>query len=163
MRASKRTLTVLAALVWYGGGVALLVKGSSYIFAAAALHIHLPVPWAVAAAGLVVGSLRGRAAFARGCRKNLTRIAALENPRLWQFFRPGFLLALIPMVGAGVLLRAIADAGGFWAETVVGSLELMISLALLTSSVEFWLHDRTNPSPVPARGGKAGGRDDDVG
>lgn len=138
MRASKRTLTILAATVWYGGGIALLLKGSSYVVAAAGLHAHDIAPWAMALAGLAIGAVRGRAAFARGCRKNLARIRALEEPRIWQFFRPAFFLMLIPMVGAGILLRTIADAGGFWAEAAVGSLELMIALALLTSSLEFW-------------------------
>ncbi len=138
---------MLAATVWYGGGIALLLKGSSYVLAAADLHVHEVVPWLVAGVGLVVGSLRGRAAFARGCRKNLARIHTLDDPRVWQFFRPGFFLALIPMVVAGILLRTLADTGGFWAETAVGSLELMISLALLTSSVEFWIWSRNRPAP----------------
>ncbi len=154
MKASKRTLTVLAATIWYGGGIALLLKGSSYVVAAAGLHAHELIPWAMAAVGLLVGGVRGRAAFARGCRKNLARIHALDDPRLWQFFRPGFFFALIPMVGAGILLRTLADAGGFWAETTVGSLELMIALALLMSGVEFWVWRRnaSGSQPVSASG-----------
>lgn len=138
MNASKRTLRALAALVWYTGGILLLVKGTGYILQAASARPDSALPWIGAGLGALVGGIRGRRAFARGCRKNLARIDALAAPRIWEFFRPGFFLALGAMIGAGVGLRMIADAGGFWSAVVVGSLELVIAVALLASSLEFW-------------------------
>lgn len=133
-----RTLRVLAALVWYAGGVLLLLKGPGYLLHAAALRSGSPWPWIGGGLGVALGAARGRRAFARACRRNLVRIDALVEPKPWEFFRPGFFVALVAMTGAGIGLRALADGGGFWASVVVGSLELMIAVALLTSSAAFW-------------------------
>lgn len=152
MTVSKRTLRALAALVWVVGGLILLAKGSGYLARAARLAPASPLPWLGGLAGVGVGAFRGRRAFARGCRKNLARIDALRSPRPWEFFRPGFFAALVAMVAGGIALRRIADGGGVRASLVVGTLELVIALALLTSSLEFWRW-RAEPTEAPPAAG----------
>lgn len=146
MRVPRSVLKVLAAATWYIGGAVLLYKGSGYLAAAAGSGPDWP-PVAAGLAGAAVGVLRGRTLFLRVCRRNLRRIEALEDPRIWQFFRPGFFLALAVMVAAGVALAWLARTG-YWGSVVVGGLELVIALALLTSSVAFW---RRASRPAPAR------------
>lgn len=131
---------MLAAAAWYVGGGVLLYKGAGYLIAAGDAG---PV-WPAAAAGVAgatVGVLRGRTLFLRACRRNLRRIEALEDPRIWQFFRPGFFLALAVMIAGGAALAWLAGTG-YWGSVVVGGLELVIALALITSSVAFWRRER---------------------
>jgi len=99
MLVSRRTLAVLAALVWSIGGGVLVIKGSSLLAEAEALSPGRVWPWLGAALGLLVGGLQARYAFRANCHKNLDRIAALERPRIWQFYRPGFFVALAIMIG----------------------------------------------------------------
>ena len=78
--------------------------------------------------------------FLRACRRNVARIDALEDPRVWQFFRPGFFAALLVMIAGAAALKWLAGTG-YWGSVVVGGLELMIGTALLTSSVAFLRQD----------------------
>lgn len=158
MNVSKSTLRTLSALVWYAGGIVLLYKGGSYLLAAAAARPESWLPWLGGVVGAGTGAVRGRRAFAQSCRRNLARIDALRDPKAWQFFRPVFFLALAAMGAAGAVLRMIAEAGGFWAALLVGSLELVIALALLTSSREFWRWGGDSAAARPIREAAAGSR-----
>ena len=134
---STRSLKILAALVWYVGGIVLLLKGGSLLVEADALKPGQDWPWLAAVAGLFLGGLKARFLFNRSCQKNLDRIAALERPKLWQFFRPGFLVMLTIMVLAGATLSRLAH-NNYPFLIGVAILDLGIAIALLGSSYVFW-------------------------
>ncbi|MBK8164872.1 MAG: hypothetical protein IPK64_02790 [bacterium] len=137
MRVAPRTLNILAAVTWYAGAVSLLRKGVSLL---AKEHARDPEGlglWLALGAGLLLGGLKARFVFSANCRRNLARIAALPDPRLWQFFRPGFFVALAAMITAGVLLSRLARVEPR-AICYVAALDLAIGLALLGSSLVFW-------------------------
>ena len=131
------SLKILAAIVWYGGGIALLLKGSCLFFEAHALQPEQGWPWLAVVIGMFLGYLKARYLFSKSCRRNLDRITALERPRIWQFFRPGFFAALAVMIFAGATLSRLAH--NHYAFLVgVAILDLAISVALLGSSYVFW-------------------------
>jgi uncharacterized membrane protein len=134
---SARLLNVLAALVWYGGGIALLLKGRSLLGEATALRPGLAWPWLAVMAGLLFGGLQARILFSKSCRKNLARIAGLEQPRIWQFFRPGFFVALVAMIAAGATLSRLAH-GNYSFLIAVAAVDLTVAVSLLGSSHVFW-------------------------
>lgn len=140
--ASARTLKVLAALVWYSGGFVLLLKGGSLLSEAEALRAGQFWPWLAAGGGLLLGAVQARTLFRKSGRKNLRRIAALERPRLWQFFRPGFFGALAVMIAAGAALSRLARGNHAFLLFVAG-LDLAVAVSLLGSSTVFWEGDRT--------------------
>jgi hypothetical protein len=135
--ASARSLNFLAAFVWYVGALALLVKGSSLLIEAEALNPRQGWPWLSVAVSLAAGGLKARFLFSRSCQKNLDRIAALEEPRLWQFFRPGFFAALAVMIATGASLSRLAH-GDYAFLIAVAALDLAIGTALLASGQVFW-------------------------
>ena len=75
--------------------------------------------------------------FRRSCRKNLARIAALQNPKIWQFYRPGFFVALALMIATGSILSRLAHGHHIFL-LVVATLDLHIGTALLASSSVYW-------------------------
>jgi hypothetical protein len=107
---SRRTLKVLAAVVWYAGGVALTRKGVSLILESRRQDPESDCLFVALGAALLLGGLKARFLFNSSCRRNLARIAALEHPRVWQFFRPGFFVALAVMIATGALLSRLAYA-----------------------------------------------------
>lgn len=134
---SRRTLTILAAIVWHIGGIVLLLKAASLLMEAGDLRpeqnwqlIFIPI-------GLLFGFLKARYLFSQACRKNLARIDALEQPQLWQFFRPGFFLMLALMILAGATMSRLA-AGHYRSLIGVGTLDLSLAIALLGSGLIFW-------------------------
>ena len=134
---SARSLSVLAALVWYVGGIVLLLKGSSLLAEAAVLRPGLVWPWVAVGVGLLAGGLKARFLFSKSCKKNLARIAALERPRIWQFYRPGFFVFLAAMILLGATLSRLAHDR--YAMLIgVAALDLALAVALLGSSVVFW-------------------------
>ena len=137
LSASKRTLNMLAALTWYIGAAILLLKGRSLLLEANELRPGRLWPWLAAAVGILVGLLEARRVFIKSCTKNLSRIAALEQPKLWQFFRPGFFLALAVMIAAGATLSRLAS-GNYPFLLGVAALDMALSTALLVSSSVFW-------------------------
>jgi hypothetical protein len=134
---SARTLNVLAALVWYIGGLILLIKGSSLLLEAVALHPSLVWPALAVATAAVLGCLKVKYIFVKACRKNLARIAALEQPKIWQFYTPKFFLFLALMVATGATLSRLAhDIYPFL--LAVGALDIALSIGLLGSSYVYW-------------------------
>jgi hypothetical protein len=132
-----RTLNILAALVWHVGGLVLLFKGGSLLMEAAALEPDHSWPWVAGAAGTLLGGLKAKLVFIRSCRRNLDRIASLENPRIWQFFSPRFFAALAAMILAGVTLSRAAK-GSYPCLLGVATLDLGIAVALLASGSAYW-------------------------
>jgi hypothetical protein len=134
---STRSLKVLAAVVWYAGGIALLLKGGSLLAEADALRPALAWPWLAVVAALLAGGLKARFLFSHSCERNLARIASLDRPRVWQFCRPGFFVALAIMILAGTTLSRLAhNHYSFWIGVAV--LDLGIAIALRGSSYVSW-------------------------
>ena len=137
MKVTQRTLIMLAAFVWYSGVIALILKGSALIKSA-----HLMDPqsiWAYTSgiAGIILGLIKGKFLFSKACSKNVKRIRALEDPRIWQCFRPGMLLFLAIIIPTGAWMSRAA-AGNYTLLCLVGALDLSISFALLSSSIVFF-------------------------
>lgn len=139
--ASRRTLTILAALVWYAGGVVLLVKGGTLLFEAADLAPGRIWTWFAVPLGLALGMVKAKYIFVKACRKNLDRIAALERPRIWLFYRPLFLVFLVAMILTAKLLADLAT-GDYWMTLGVVVLDFTIGVALLGSAFVFWRKER---------------------
>lgn len=137
MTVSIRTLNLLATAVWIVGGLVLLWKGGSLLVEAEALLPDQVWPWLAAVVALLVGGLKGRSLFRKSCQRNLARIAALEQPKIWQFFRPGFFLALAVMIATGATLSRLAH-GHYAFLIAVATLDLSLAVALLGSSTVFW-------------------------
>jgi hypothetical protein len=134
---SKRTLKILSALVWHIGGIALMIKGCRLLFQAQTLNPNHIWLWLAFVSGFIFGSLKARFLFIKSCKKNLARINALENPRIWQFFRPGFFLFLFLMIIAGKILFQLA-LNNYPLMIGVVILDFSIAVALLGSSYIFW-------------------------
>ncbi len=137
MKVSQRSLIIIAASIWHAGGIVLLLKGGSLI-----KHAYLMDAesiWAVISAvvGIGAGLIKGKFLFNRSCKKNIERIKTIANPSVWQCFRPGMLIFLAIMISAGAWMSRAA-AGNYILLCLVGSLDLSISFALLTSSIVFW-------------------------
>jgi hypothetical protein len=132
-----RMMNILAALVWCLGGVILLIKGGKLLAGSASLFPNPAWPWVVAIAGLFLGAVKGKFLFSRSCKKNLTRISSLRNPRIWQFFSPGFFVLLLLMITAGAVLSRLAQTS-FPVLVGVAVLDLAVGAALLASSRVFW-------------------------
>ena len=137
LKTSHRTLKILAVLLWLIGGVMLIRKASELLFEAHALQSTSPWIWFAIALGFLLGSLKAKYLFRKACKKNLARIDALQNPKLWQFYRPNFFLFLAIMITTGATLSRLAH-GNFPFLFSVAVLDLSIATALLGSSIVFW-------------------------
>jgi hypothetical protein len=136
---SPRLLVVLAALVWSIGGIVLVLKASSLLSEAEELAPARLWPWLSSGVGVGLGAFKARSLFASRCRQNMERIVALEQPRIWQCFRPGFFAALAVMIAAGTALSRLAH-GDYLFLHLVAILDLSIGTALLGSSIVFWTY-----------------------
>jgi hypothetical protein len=134
---SHRTLNIFAALVWYIGGIVLLIKGSSLLMEAELLKPDKLWPWTAAIVAVLIGGIKARFLFSKSCRKNLARIAALDQPKIWQFFRPVFFVLLFLMILTGAALSNLAH-GNYPFLLGIASLDFTIAIGLLGSSYVFW-------------------------
>ncbi|MBT3313247.1 MAG: hypothetical protein HN390_01405 [Anaerolineae bacterium] len=137
LKTSRRTLKILAILLWIIGGVMLIRKASELVLEAHALQSTSPWIWLAIASGIFLGSLKAKYLFRKACKKNLTRIDALQEPKLWQFYRPQFFFFLATMIALGTTLSRLAH-GNFPFLLSVAVLDLSIATALLGSSIVFW-------------------------
>ncbi len=137
MNATAQTLKILAALVWLLGGVILIAKGISLLFDANTIQPGQIGPWLGLLLGILLGVLQAKYLFSNFGRKNLARIDGLNYPKLWQFFRPGFFLALALMIAVGVILSIMA-VGNFIFLIGVAALDLVVGISLLGSIYVFW-------------------------
>lgn len=134
---SHRSLRMLAALVWYGGSIALFLKASSLLLEAKALKPEEEWLWGAVISGLIVGAMKGELLFNRSCQKNLARINGLSRPQIWQCYKPGFFLFLSMMLLFGATLSRLAQNNHPFL-IVVAFIDLTIAVALLWSSRHFW-------------------------
>ena len=144
MTVSARTLNILAALIWYAGGIVLLLKGGSLLIEAEALEPGRIWPWLAAILALFLGGWKARFIFGKSIKRNLARIAALDRSKIWQFFSLGFLLALAAMIFAGASLSRLAH-GNYPLLIAVAVLDLAIAVALLGSSIIYWQQRAFSP------------------
>jgi hypothetical protein len=130
---------MLAAFVWYVGGVVLLVKGSSLLAEAYSLKPEQYWPWLAVAAGPVIGSIKGKFIFRKSCLKNLARINSLNQPKIWQFFKPWFFVVLAIMISFGATMARMAHTQhNYYFLIGVAIVDIDIGFALLWSSYIFW-------------------------
>ena len=134
---SHRILKLLAALIWYVGVFILLTKGSELAQDAQELAPEKRGQMLAWIVGIVVGLIKTRFIFIKSCRKNLARIDALQKPKLWQFFRPGFFVALALMILLGATLSRVSQGNYAWLVGIA-MLDISIGTALLVSSWQFW-------------------------
>ena len=132
-----RTLKILAALLWYIGGIILVSKGGSLLIEADTLKPEQNWTWLAIVIGLLIGGLKAKYLFSKSCKKNLTRIDLLSEPKVWQFFRPGFFLFLAIMIVTGATLSRVAHNNYIFLISVA-ILDISIATALIGSSYVFW-------------------------
>ena len=133
---SKNTLKILAALVWIIGSLVLIIKSGSLFYQAKLLRPESNIYLLGIIIGFLIGGLKARYLMAKFCRNNLLRISSLNEPKIYQFFTPGFFAALILMILAGSFLSNVADGSFAWL-LAIAVLDLSIGTALLTSSRVF--------------------------
>ena len=134
---SSRILNILAAIVWYTGGIILLLKGYRIFMEANMLKPEHNFPWLAVATGLGIGGMKAKFLFVKNCQKNLDRIAALKRPKLWQFYRPEFFVVLTIMILLSANLYKLAS-NNYQFLNGIAILDLSIAIALLGSSFVFW-------------------------
>lgn len=134
-----------AAVIWYGGGLALGLKGTSLVGDALAIRPGTLAAAVTVATGLAVGSLKARYLFLPACRRNLRRIAALARPRLWQCYRPQFFVFLALMIALGGTLSRVAQ-GTYGLLLGVAVLDFSLATALLAGGMGFWRPDARSTS-----------------
>jgi hypothetical protein len=137
MNVSHRTLNIIAAVIWYGGGISLLIKGGALIKNAYAIDPQSMWTYLAPIIGISIGFLKGRFLFSKSCEKNIKRINTLTVPRIWQCFRPVMLIFLAIIIPTGAWM-SWAAAGNYTLLCLVGALDLSIACALLSSSIVFW-------------------------
>ncbi len=117
----------------------LLVKGSSLLAEAYSLKPEQYWPWLAVAVGPVIGSVKGKFIFRKSCLKNLARIDALNQPKIWQFFKPWFFLVLAIMIVFGATMARLAHTQHNYYFLIADAIvDIDIGIALLWSSYIFW-------------------------
>ena len=135
--ASPCTLKILAAVLWYSGAIILLTKGTTLLLEADALQPGRYWTCLTVVLGLSIGWLKVNFIFRRTCQKNLARISLLSEPKIWQFYRPGFLLFLAAMIIIGSTLSRMAH-GNYPFLIAMVILDFSLATALFGSSHVFW-------------------------
>lgn len=125
--------------MWFSGAFVLLLKSASLLTQAIALKSGETGTWLAVAAALLIGGAKAQFLFGGFCRKNLDRIDALDDPQLWQAFRPGFYVFLATMVLLGAILSRLA-IGSYPALMALVILDISIAIALLGSIRVFSQH-----------------------
>ncbi len=134
---SRRLLRLLASLVWYSGAIVLSFKSSRLLIEAHNISPDLLWIWLAVLGGFMIGAIKARYLFKRLCIKNLKRIDALKNPRLWQFYRTGFFFFLLAMIILGSFISQLAH-GNYPMLITMATIEVSLATALLGSSSCFW-------------------------
>ena len=137
VKTSHFTLKVLAYLIWITGGIMLIRKAGELLTEANELNPTSFWIWVSIAIGTLLGGLKAKYLFNKSCKKNITRIDALEDPKFWQFYRPKFFFFLTLMIATGATLSRLAH-GSFPFLLSVAALDISIATALLGSSIVFW-------------------------
>ncbi len=117
----------------------LIIKGGRLLVEAYSLEPEQYCPWVAIAIGPVIGSFKGNCIFRKSCQKNLDRILGLNQPKLWQFFKPWFFAVLAVMIAFGATMARLAQAHhNYYFLIAVAAVDIDIGIALLWSSYIFW-------------------------
>ncbi len=135
--ASPYTLKLLAALIWYIGALVLYIKSTSLLLRAEMINPGQYWIWLAVLSGLVLGGIKAKYLFKRLCFKNLTRIKALQQAKLWHFYRIHFFIFLFSMIMLGNFLSRLAQ-DNYAMLITMAIVELSVATALLGSSNCFW-------------------------
>ena len=138
---STSSLKLIAATIWLGGAIILALKAREFFTAAEMLRPGSTWSWIAVTAAILIGALKAHFIFGRFCRRNLDRIAALDEPRPWQAFRTRFYLFLATMVLLAAVLSRLA-LGSYPALIGVVMLDVSLAVALFGSARFFWTHPR---------------------
>lgn len=159
MTVSSKLLTRLAAAVWLAAGGMLVWRGAAMLLVAREDQGRsTPAILLAAALGLALGAAKGHYVLTKSARRNRRRIEALERPRPWSVFAPGFYPLVGLMIGFGLALRTAAEAGWLGGHITAGSLYVGIGAALLASSLAYFsvdpppLRTRREEAPEPLTG-----------
>jgi len=134
---SRRTLRLLASMVWYSGAVVLSYKSSRLLLEAQSINSNLAWIWLAVLAGIMIGVIKAKYLFKRVCIKNLERIEALKTPKFWQFYRTHFYFFLLAMIILGSFISRLSH-GNYAALITMAIIEVSLATALLGSSSCFW-------------------------
>ena len=150
--ASTRTLKILAAVLWYSGAIVLLTKGATLLLEADSLQPGRSWTWLSIISGLSIGWLKVNFIFRQSCQKNLARISLLNAPKIWQFYRPGFMLFLVVMIIIGSTLSRMSH-GNYPFLIAMVIVDFSLATALFGSSYVFWQRQAFNNKPqAPVNG-----------
>jgi len=134
---TKKNLKLLAAFVWYSGIIVLAIKSLILIQIALELRPNQDSIWMAVLMGLFIGILKTKFLFRKLCLRNLQRINCLENPKIWQFYRPHFFIFLLSMILLGSYLSRLAH-GYYPLLIIMLIIEISIATALFGSSNCYW-------------------------
>ena len=93
--------------------------------------------WVAPGIGIAIGVPKVIYMYDHFCKRNLDRIAALKDPKLWQFFRPGFFVFLASMIALAVLMSRYAMNSFAWLVFIV-ALDFSLATGLLVSMRGFF-------------------------
>ena len=128
---SLRTHHIVAAAIWSGVGLMLLMRGSSYLFEAGSQWLLV--------LGLAIGTCKSLFLLDKSARKNLNRLSQKNDGAcLGGVYSPKMWLLIFAMIVMGKVLRS----SGLPAE-FIGVLYAAIGWALFFSSRLLWSNVKT--------------------
>lgn len=134
---NKKTLKILAALVWLIGGAVLMLKGYSLLKNANLIHFNMENISIVLVISFILGQVKSKYIFEKFCIKNLIRIQQINEPKIYQFFELRFFFLLALMILAGLTLSILAEDNYIFLLSLAG-LDIALSTALIKSSLTFF-------------------------
>jgi H+/Cl- antiporter ClcA len=110
------------------------------IFVRRAQAAHESMVWLGLAVGVAAGLLKGWLVMQRAARRNLQRIDTQPEPRgILRAFHPALLLIIPVMMGLGITMRHLAEAGTLhWG--LVAAIYVAIFVALNVGAVPYWTY-----------------------
>jgi len=123
-----------ATFVWVVMGIILEIRGVIWVLADRHTHRFFAIILPIA---VLIGLLKGVCLLRNSAARTLARISTLnERTPLWRLYSPSTYILILGMVGLGFLCRW---AGARWhIEGMVGSLYLVVGMALIAGSQAYW-------------------------
>lgn len=137
INASPKTLILLSAIIWIGGGFQLLYKGVSLIKKALVIDPNTTMIYVIVIVGVLIGLVKNKFIMSKFCVKNIKRINNLANPQIHQFYEPMFFFFLTLMILTGFTLSRLAE-GNYSFLLAVATLDFALTTALLTSAIIYF-------------------------
>lgn len=134
---TKKTLKILAALVWLIGGAVLMIKGYLLLRNANLIHFNMENISIVLVISFILGQIKSKYIFEKFCINNLNRINLIKEPKIYQFFELRFFFLLALMILAGLTLSILAKENYIFLLSLA-CVDIALSTALLKSSLTFF-------------------------